>query len=49
MSDPEPGATFRALHESGCFTMPNAWDAGSARLLASHMARYGAGQGQGPA
>lgn len=26
---------FRALHESGCFTMPNAWDAGSARLLAS--------------
>lgn len=27
---------FRALHDSGCFTMPNAWDAGSARLLASH-------------
>jgi 2-methylisocitrate lyase-like PEP mutase family enzyme len=36
MSDPEPAATFSALHESGCFTMPNAWDAGSARLLASH-------------
>lgn len=28
-------AAFRALHDSGCFTMPNAWDAGSARLLAS--------------
>lgn len=27
---------FRALHQSGCFTMPNAWDAGSARLLASY-------------
>lgn len=25
---------FRALHESGLFVMPNAWDAGSARLLA---------------
>ncbi|MEM7525921.1 MAG: isocitrate lyase/phosphoenolpyruvate mutase family protein, partial [Pseudomonadota bacterium] len=25
---------FAALHESGCFVMPNAWDAGSARLLA---------------
>ena len=28
--------TFRDLHRSGCFTMPNAWDAGSARLLASY-------------
>ena len=27
-------AQFRALHESGLFVMPNAWDAGSARLLA---------------
>ncbi len=26
---------FRALHSSGCFVLPNAWDAGSARLLAS--------------
>ena len=25
---------FRALHESGCFLIPNAWDAGSAKLLA---------------
>jgi 2-methylisocitrate lyase-like PEP mutase family enzyme len=27
--------TFRALHESGCFVMPNAWDPGSAVFLAS--------------
>lgn len=25
---------FQALHESGCFVMPNAWDAASAALLA---------------
>jgi len=25
---------FRALHASGCFVLPNPWDAGSARLLA---------------
>jgi 2-methylisocitrate lyase-like PEP mutase family enzyme len=25
--------TFRALHRSGCFVMPNAWDVGSARYL----------------
>lgn len=24
---------FRALHESGCFVIPNPWDVGSARLL----------------
>jgi 2-methylisocitrate lyase-like PEP mutase family enzyme len=24
---------FRALHESGCFVMPNPWDLGSARWL----------------
>jgi len=24
---------FRALHQSGCFVMPNPWDRGSARLL----------------
>lgn len=27
---------FRGLHRSGCFTLPNVWDAGSARLLASY-------------
>jgi 2-methylisocitrate lyase-like PEP mutase family enzyme len=26
--------TFRALHESGCFVIPNPWDKGSARYLA---------------
>ena len=26
---------FRELHQSGCFVMPNPWDCGSARLLAS--------------
>jgi len=25
--------TFRALHESGCFVIPNPWDVGSARYL----------------
>src|SRR5688500_12297536 len=27
--------TFRRLHESGCFVIPNPWDRGSARFLAS--------------
>lgn len=27
-------AVFHALHQSGCFILPNPWDAGSARLLA---------------
>jgi len=27
-------AAFRRLHETGCFVMPNPWDAGSARALA---------------
>lgn len=31
----EKAAAFRALHEEGCFLMPNAWDAGSAKLLAA--------------
>jgi len=31
----ERRARFRALHEAGTFVMPNPWDAGSARLLAS--------------
>src|SRR5439155_17917967 len=26
-------AAFRRLHSSGCFVMPNPWDAGSARAL----------------
>lgn len=26
-------AAFRALHQRGCFVIPNPWDAGSARLL----------------
>ena len=26
-------ATFHRLHESGCFVMPNPWDAGTARAL----------------
>ncbi|HET6451428.1 MAG TPA: isocitrate lyase/phosphoenolpyruvate mutase family protein [Spirochaetia bacterium] len=28
-------AAFRALHASGCFVIPNPWDVGSARALAS--------------
>ena len=31
---PDRPTTFRALHESGCFVMPNPWDAGTARVLA---------------
>lgn len=27
-------AAFRALHQKGCFVLPNPWDMGSARLLA---------------
>lgn len=33
-SHTDPVAAFRALHETGCFVMPNPWDIGSARLLA---------------
>ena len=33
-ASPEQVARFRRLHESGCFVMPNPWDAGSARALA---------------
>jgi methylisocitrate lyase len=29
----EKRANFRKLHESGCFVLPNPWDAGSARAL----------------
>lgn len=35
MSSPDAIDTFRRLHESGCFVMPNTWDVGSAKLLAS--------------
>ncbi|WP_250516159.1 isocitrate lyase/phosphoenolpyruvate mutase family protein [Caballeronia sp. INDeC2] len=31
----EKRAAFRTLHESGCFMLPNPWDAGSARYLAT--------------
>jgi 2-methylisocitrate lyase-like PEP mutase family enzyme len=30
---PEKRRTFRRLHESGCFVIPNPWDAGTARYL----------------
>src|ERR1700761_196946 len=29
----EKRAAFRAMHTSGCFVLPNPWDAGSARYL----------------
>ncbi|WP_418320722.1 isocitrate lyase/PEP mutase family protein [Piscinibacter sakaiensis] len=40
MADPRPSITdkrrsFRQLHESGCFAIPNPWDIGSARYLQS--------------
>lgn len=31
----EKRARFRALHETGCFVIPNPWDVGSARMLQS--------------
>lgn len=31
----EKRADFRALHSSGCFVLPNPWDAGSARYLST--------------
>ena len=34
-STDEKRATFRQLHQSGCFVIPNPWDSGSARYLAS--------------
>ncbi len=30
---PQKRAAFRALHQQGCFVLPNPWDVGSARLL----------------
>ena len=36
MTDPAAKReTFRRLHESGCFVIPNPWDVGSARYLAT--------------
>lgn len=35
----ERHATFRQLHESGCFVIPNPWDMGSARMMAALGAR----------
>ncbi|MEO1197658.1 MAG: isocitrate lyase/phosphoenolpyruvate mutase family protein [Pseudomonadota bacterium] len=35
MTPTEKGETFRALHQSGCFILPNPWDIGSARVLAA--------------
>ena len=32
-SQEERGRRFAALHESGCFTIPNPWDGGTARVL----------------
>jgi 2-methylisocitrate lyase-like PEP mutase family enzyme len=34
MPTPDRYTTFRQLHESGCFVIPNPWDAGSAMVLA---------------
>ncbi|PJZ55815.1 isocitrate lyase/PEP mutase family protein [Leptospira barantonii] len=34
LSQIEKGEIFRRLHDRGTFIMPNAWDAGSARMLA---------------
>lgn len=34
MNAAERAGRFAALHERGCFALPNAWDAGSARILA---------------
>ncbi len=36
MSSREKARAFFALHETGTFTITNAWDAGSAKILASH-------------
>ncbi len=35
MSPADTHTRFAALHEAGCFVMPNAWDVGSARILVS--------------
>ncbi len=35
VSQADKGRAFKALHKQGCFVIPNPWDAGSAKLLAS--------------
>ncbi len=35
MTPADKAEAFHALHSQGCFLLPNAWDAGSARILAS--------------
>ena len=35
MTSIDKAEAFHALHQQGCFIIPNAWDAGSARILAS--------------
>lgn len=35
MTSAERHARFRELHGSGCFVIPNPWDAGSARMMAA--------------
>jgi 2-methylisocitrate lyase-like PEP mutase family enzyme len=35
-SQEERGRRFAALHEEGCFLIPNPWDGGSARVLQAH-------------
>src|SRR5436853_3651863 len=35
VSTEQKRATFRKLHDSGCFVLPNPWDVGSARALQS--------------
>ena len=39
VSAPASAATFRALHQRGLLVLPNAWDAGSARLIAARGAK----------
>src|SRR5262245_29360972 len=34
MADADRYVSFRNLHETGCFVIPNPWDAGTARVLA---------------
>jgi 2-methylisocitrate lyase-like PEP mutase family enzyme len=31
----EKAVEFAALHDSGCFVIPNPWDRGTARMLAA--------------
>lgn len=35
MTTADKASAFRTLHRDGCFLMPNAWDAGSARILSA--------------